>query len=168
MKTGIVKNSFSMLLMGLLVLSCFALFQLLGWIQAGTRQSIEEIEQAKRDIQIVRTLSTEGPKDIREVDLLQKLTGYCTDVGIKPLDCSIKSQTPVSNNEYLTQRYSVMIQNILMDAAIDYYQKLDELPENVRVVQSSLQRVEVRGARQEERPPFLVLKIEMNEIKFRQ
>ncbi len=163
-----IRRSVTTLSLAGLVLLSFFLWWMLGEAALLRDAQFEEVGKIKKDIQIVRTLSTEGPKDVRDVDLLEKLTGYCFELGIPAADCSVKTQTPTQNEEYSSLRYSIYIQKILMDKALDYYQKLEGLPDNVRVLSSALRRMENKAATsEEERLPFLLLKIEMNEIKFR-
>lgn len=165
MNRNLLKDSMAILIVGALVVLALGLLSLTDAAHATLQSHSRELERIKQDIQVVKTLSRDGPRDIREVDLLQKLNGYCQELGIGIQDCQMQTQTPLQNDEYSALRYTVTLQNLLMDKTVDYLRKLESLPDNVRVSLASIRRME---ARREGRPPFLIVRLEMNEIKFRQ
>ena len=130
-----------------------------------TSGALRELNLVRKDIQVAKTLVGEERKDTY-TDLLSLLSKYCVDSGVPTGNCLIQTQKPVNNEEYISRRYVVTMEPVLMDKALDYYQKLEGLPDNVRVIQSTLKRVQNKGRRGKNPPPHLLLRVEMNEIKF--
>ncbi len=166
MNRNFFKDSMAILIVPALLVVSLGLISFTDAVHAKLQDHHRELERIKQDIQVVKILSRDGPRDIREVDLLQKLNGYCQDLKIGIQDCQIQTQTPLQNDEYSALRYTVTLQNLLMDKTVEYLRKLESLPDNVRVSVASIRRMESRG--RDGKPPFLIVRLEMNEIKFRQ
>ena len=127
----------------------------------------QELKQVIRDIHVAKTLLGEEQKD-SYTDLLSLLSHYCSQVKLPSRNCQVQSQKPVDHEEYISRKYVVTLEPILMQKTVSYYQKLESLPDNVRVVKSSLRRIEQKTRRKEKTRPHLQLRLEMNEIKFKQ
>jgi hypothetical protein len=133
-----------------------------------TNSYLQEIEQTKKEVQAAKILFSEGPGDVREIHLLEKLFEYCDQVGIRP-NCYISTGRQVETQEYISLPHLVRIDKIQMKEAVDYFMRLENLPANIRVTNSRLKRVTPRPARRgdPEQPPYLEVNIEMTEISFK-
>lgn len=154
-------------LLSSLLLACVgSFFCYLGMLGLDyTTGVLDELSLVRKDIQVAKTLIGEERKDTY-TDLLSLLSKYCSDSGVPTGNCLIQTQKPVNSEEYISRRYVVTMEPVLMDKALDYYQRLEGLPDNVRVIQSTLKRVENRARKGKNPPPHLLLRVEMNEIKF--
>ena len=150
----------------LVLLSLAILLGYLGMLGMDYSKGFQRnLERVRKDIQVARTLVGEERKD-SYTDLLSLLSKYCTASGVALGNCLVQTQKPISREEYVSRKYVVTMEPVLMDKVLDYYQRLEGLPDNVRVLQSTLKRIQNRGRRGQNPPPHLLLRIEMNEIKF--
>lgn len=161
-------RSFFYIFLSLFFLILSVLFFQLGMSWRESRDEREmEIVKVQKDIQVARTLDDGRPVDTYS-DLLIKLSGYCDEVKIPSRSCNVTSRNPEDEGDYTSRMYSVVLEPILMDKTLEYFRKLEGLPDNVRVGNSQLERVAPRGRRNESVEPYLRLKIQMKEIKFKQ
>ncbi|MBT3783578.1 hypothetical protein HOF92_01305 [bacterium] len=154
------------LLVSMVLLSLALILGYLGFLGLDWSHHFQsKLEQIRRDIQVARTLVGEERKDTY-TDLLSLLSKYCRDSGVPLRNCLVQTQKPVSREEHISRKYVVTMEPVLMDKVLDYYQKLDGLPDNVRVIQSTLKRVQQKARKGKQTQPHLLLRVEMNEIKF--
>ena len=154
------------LLVSLVLLSVALVLGYLGMVGMDFSSQLQlSLEKIRKDIQVARTLVGEERKDTY-TDLLSLLSKYCKDAGVSLGNCLVQTQKPITRNEYVSRKYVVTMEPVLMDKVLDYYQRLEGLPDNVRVIQSTLKRIQKKGRRGVQPPPHLLLRVEMNEIKF--
>lgn len=130
-------------------------------------QTIRDVEKTRDEIKVARTLLDEGQVDTY-VDLLMQLSGYCDEVQIPRVQCRVTSQGAVDQGDYSSRKYVVNLDKVNMTSVVDYFQKLESLPSNVRVIRSLLKKVQAEGRKGKTTQPSLNLNLEMNEITFKQ
>ncbi|MCJ8343917.1 hypothetical protein MJH12_00080 [bacterium] len=164
-----LKNSLNLVLLSALTIICaFCIYGIL-WMQELSVSWSDGLLKTKRDIHVAQTLSSEGPKDNNDIPLLIRVSNYCTESGIGQDKCSVRSLKPRDKKDYISNRYVVQLERILMGKVLKFYEKLERLPDNVRVLKSSLERVEEQSGRRSNKKSvkYLKLNIEMDEIEFK-
>lgn len=148
-----------------MVLTALLLFSI-SLINTWKEYYLEQIEHTKKDVQAAKILFAEGPGDVREIHLLEKLFEYCDQVGIRP-NCYISTGRQIETKDYISLPHIIKIDKIQMEQAVSYFAHLEHLPANIRVTHSQLKRVAPRTKRGEEEPPYLEVNIKMTEISFK-
>ncbi|MCO4782002.1 MAG: hypothetical protein KC646_06715 [Candidatus Cloacimonetes bacterium] len=164
-----LKNSLNLVLLSVLTCLCALFIYGIFFVQDLSVAWNEGLKKTQKNIQVAQTLSSEKARDTNDVAMLVRLSNYCTNAGIGQDKCSVRSLTPQDKKDYISNRYVVQLERILMGKALDFYEKLERLPDNVRVLKSSLERVEEKKGRGSNKKTvkYLKLNIEMDEIEFK-
>ncbi|PCJ20539.1 MAG: hypothetical protein COB02_03200 [Candidatus Cloacimonadota bacterium] len=164
-----LKNSLNLVLLSGLLCACILFVYGIFFMQDLSKSWEKGLEKTKKNILVAQTLSSEGPKDTNDIPMLVRVSNYCTEAGIGQDKCSVRSLKPRDKKGYTSNRYVVQLERILMGKALKFYQKLERLPGNVRVLKSSLERVEEKKNRRTNKKSvkYLRLNIEMDEIEFK-